>query len=926
MPPDWKAEIRARITTLALAAGREAEIVEELAQHLEDRVADLQGHGVPPDDAYRTARAELSDPGVLAEFLRQAERPMVAEPIALGAEPIALGAEPIALGAEPARRRRRPLGGLWRDVRYGARSFRRSPGFTAIVVATLALGIGANTTIFSAVYALLVRPMPYPHAERLAVVGWQTSAPDVTSGFSAFWSSPRLETLERTNRVFSGVAGFAQRYATLTGGAQAERVGLELVTGDYFRTFGVRAALGRPLETSDDREGAAPVVLISHALWLRRFGGDSAVIGRALQLKGHPFTVVGVTAAGFGGQSGQVDLWLPHVAAGTLFSRLMLDSPDIAWMEVVARLAPGVGVPAAEEALRALRLAIVAGASPEQLRLMEAPRLVPLAEYKRDPAISRSFLVLFAAVAFVLLVTCLNVAGLLVTRAIRRRREVALRVAIGATPAGIVRQLVVEHVLLALGGGLGAALLSVWGVRLLATTGRAIAGRQFGTTSSQLFDPSVIRLDAGVLAFNFLLALVAAVLFGFGPAWIAARSDVSAVLKEGGGGRTVTGGRSHARRWLAATEMALAIVLVVGAGLMTRSLVDLRAIRLGYDANGVTSFTIPPSDRPAIESELLRRLGTLPGVESVGAATGPPLGGYVNTTPVTVESSGGAPVRVPDVGVHYADGAFFRTLRVPIVQGRAFTDADGPDAPRVVIVNQAAARRLWPGANPIGQRIHLEANWPRGAWAEVVGVAGDVQYRGVEDVVESDVYLPWRQGGFIATFFVRSTLPPASLVPSIRREVAAVDPDLPVTNIRPLAALGAEATARTRYASLLLVIFAGIATLVAAIGVYGVVAHLVSDRRRELGIRIALGAGRRSVVRLVLREGLRMSLWGAATGIVLAFGTTRVLRSSLYLVSPTDPVTFVLAAALLSAIGLLAAWIPARRATKVDPMTALRSE
>jgi predicted permease len=826
----------------------------------------------------------------------------------------------------PSARRAGLVGQVWEDLRYGGRSLRQHRGFTAVIALTLALGIGANASTFSVVYALFLRPLPYAQPDRLMEVGWKTSLPRVPHGFYAYWSAPRLRLLAQEQRVFSGVAGFARRGATLTGVDQPERVALELVTGNYFSVLGVRTSLGRAFNEADDVPGAERVALLSHDLWVRRFGADAGVIGRTLDLNGVPFAIAGVLPTEFRGQSGQIDVWLPTSAAAILFNRILIDSPVLSWLEVVGRLAPGVSGARAAAGLSAVGRDIALTTGGDR-HLFQEVQLVPLDAYKRDPAVARSFVILFAAVGLVLLVACVNIAEFLITRAVARRREIALRLALGATPGRIVRQLLVEHTILAAVGGAGAAVVAIWGTKLLAASSRAIAGRQVGITASQMFDFYTIQLDGAVLAFNFALALATAFLFGLLPAWVAATPDLNGSLSDSAGGRTGTSPRYRLRRGLVVSEIALALVLVTSAGLMTRSLIDLHAIRLGYDATDVITFNVTFSKRPGADREMLRRLAALPGVEAAGGMTDPPFGGFVNETPVAVQPSSGSGADTSRlVGVHYVGGAAFSAIHTPILRGRAFTDADDAHAPRVAIVNATAARALWSNRDPVGQRIHLDVNWPDGQWAEVVGIVGDIRYGQAEDVVEPDVYLPYTQGGFLGWLFVRTPTSLQAQLPAIRHSIRAVDPNIALSNIQPLAAVAADAISRTTYASTLLGCFAAIAMFLAAVGTYGIVSHLVSERRKEIGIRLALGAEAGRIVRLMLREGFPLIGCGVFGGIVAAVGTTNLLKSSLYGVSSTDPATFVVAALVLILVAVAAAYIPARRATRTDPLVVLRSE
>ncbi len=820
---------------------------------------------------------------------------------------------------------------FWQDLRYGMRMLMKHPGFTAVAVVTLALGIGANTAIFSVVNAVLLRPLPYAEPDRLMKVVQRNTAPGKSS-MSALWAYRRFEVLRDHSQSLAGVAAYAERAYNLTGVDEPERLQVEFVSATYCQTLVIPAVVGRTFTAQEDKPHASPpTALISHGLWQRRFGADPKIIGRTIELDKQPLAVVGVLPAGFKGQSGTVDVWLPMGAVPVLMSPVMLTNPRSYWVQVIARLKPGVTLEQAQTEMNSLTEQIEKlYPGPTQSRPSgageEVITLVPLKEAQLNPVFRQSFLLLFAVVGIVLLIVCTNIAGLLLARTAGRQKECAVRLALGASRSRLVQQLLTESVLLSLSGGSLGILVALWGIDLLNEFKPTDAG-QFWTSYAQTFRFFTIRLDGWVLAFNFLLAMVTGILFGLTPAWQASRPDLNRALKDSAGSLTAAWrGMGHSVwRLLVISQIALALVLLAGAGLMIRSLVNLLAVDLGFDPTNVITMQVYARDATLeFYRQLHERAAALPGVESVSVAGTAPLSGYSAMSSLEVEG------RETTAAIHTVSPDYFRTLRIPLLGGRVFTEQDRIGAKRVAILNRTAAHRFFPGADPVGKliRVHLAADYPKAEpLLEIVGIVGDVKYGRIEEVSRPEIYLSaWQPVAHPATLIIRARVDPTTLVSAVRREVRLLDPNLPLHGIETMAERVAEVTSRTRFLALMLGLFAGLALILSAIGIYGVIAHAVSARVKEIGIRMALGAESRAVLWLVLQNGIRLTFVGLALGLIASLAATRVLSSQLYGVSAIDATTFVMIALLLSVVALVASYLPARRATRVDPMVALRYE
>ncbi|HEX9580281.1 MAG TPA: ABC transporter permease [Gemmatimonadales bacterium] len=817
---------------------------------------------------------------------------------------------------------------LLADLRYAFRSLRNHPGFTALVVVTLALGIGANTTVFSAVYAVLLSRAPFAQPDRLRIIRPTLRPTEGRTDTMSVWSYPAYEAFRTANPQLTDVAAYTPRALSynLAGTDQPQRVGVELVSGSYFGVLGVPAALGRGFAPEEDlTPGTHPVTILSDDLWRRAFGADSGVVGRAITLNTVPFTVIGIMPAGFAGLSERADAWAPMMMAPTLTFRNRLRGALSFWHAVVARLPAGVTAPEWES-----RLATSAPSVQEALPLEQAfgpVRLgfasLPLADTRVNPVLARALLVLLGVVGFVLLIACANVANLQLARGARRTREIGVRIAMGVSRGRLVRHLVTESLVLGVLGGAGALAIAVWGVELVASLRPpALAGT---------VDIGSLHLSGPVLGFNFAVALAATALFGALPALVAARSDPRTLL--------ATSIESRHRRGplgaLVAIEVALAVVLLIGASLLTRSFARLQSTPLGFDPRGLVSayVNVPrqayDSARTAqLFSEATRRLAAVPGVRHAAAANCLPLAGGCDHPRMHIRNRAEGPQAGYEVWMNMVTPSYFATLGIPLVGARTFTETDHARAPRVAIVTHAAAQQYWPGQNPVGERIQLTVGWgPEDDWAEVVGVVGDVPLARPDEPATPGVYLSFPQYFYLSNYLIAQTDgDPGAAVAALRNVLADLDPNLSLWDVQTMTDRTARATASERFSTVLLGVFGLLALALGAVGIYGVLSFSVAGRTRELGVRMAVGARSGDVLLLVVRDGLRYAIIGMAAGLVAAFFLVRLLRDQLYAVSPTDPLAFGAAVAVLGLAVVAACYVPAQRAARVDPMVALRSE
>lgn len=795
------------------------------------------------------------------------------------------------------------------DFRYAVRSFLKSPGFFAIAVVVLALGIGANTAIFSVVNAVLLRPLIYKDTDRLVMV-WGTDTKN--PGGPRPVSVPTYREWQSRNTVFDKMAGSSDAVYSLTGIGDPVSVVAYRFDANFFDLLGVQPGLGRTLLPNETQAGQDRIVVLSHRLWQQRFGSDPNVLGRSITLSGNPYTVIGVMPAGFQHPQG-VELWTPLVIDARLAANWAARP-----LRVGAKLKPGVTVAQAQAEMQRIA-GEVAQIHPET-NAAEGNLVASFTE-SRAGDIRPALVMLMGAAGFILLITCANLANLLLSRATARSREMGIRTALGASRWRLLRQLVSESFVLAtVGGGLGLA-LAVWTTDLLLAI--------FPNNIANLNIPKVeaIPIDARVLAFTSAVSILTAFAFGLAPAFHALRYQLNERAPDQQGKRF--------RRALVVAEVALTLVLLAGAGLMIRSFMHVVESDLGIEPKNVLAVQVflggnkysEPPKRLAFVNDVLPRLQSLSGVESAGATNFLPLSGFWGVAPIYVEGqTPPKPGEEPQADNRLATADYFKTMGIRLVRGRAFSERDNGSAPKVVIINQSLANRFWPNGDPVGSRITI-GNRSNPDWMEVVGVVGDVKSFGQEQATHLDIYRPLAQVPFpLVAFTVRTSSNPSSFFASVRQQIWAVDKEMPMFRENTMEKLAAESTTMRRISIQLLGGFALLALLLAAVGTYGVMAYSVSQRFREIGIRMALGAERRMILKLIIGETGRMVFLGITIGLLAALGLTRFVSSLLFGVSAADPAVYFSMSLLLIAVAFIAGYIPARRATRVDPMIALRHE
>jgi predicted permease len=901
----WRNEIRNRFDGLEL----DAVIIEELGQHLDDFYQDAIAGGTTPDEAERLTREELSGSAVFVQERRQTEPP--------------------TLGAD---RRNNMIMDLWQDLRYGLRQLRKHPGFTTVATLTLALGIGANTAIFSLLDAVLLRNLPVKNPEQL--IELQTiysSELTANKSYNSFSYIALKYFREKTRSLSAMIASSNTQFYCAAEGASPERVQGQYVTGDYFSVLGVGARLGRTITMADDRmESPTPAAVISDEYWSRRFGRDPGVIGKRIVIEEIPFTVVGVAPPEFFGTSvgRRVDLWAP-LATETLIRRPSATlSAGPKWLQLVGRMKPGFSLEQAKAELETHfrpavlepEMALSRKGLPKELswRLRVEPAGKGLSILRQQ--FSKPLLILMAVVGGVLLIACANLANLLLARAAARRREIAVRLALGAGRGRLIRQLITETLLLGfLGGGLG-LLAASFGTRSL------LRIMESGRADVQLN----VSPDMRVMGFTALLSILTALLFGFFPALRASRADLTSALKEGGANGESGGSRRALSRGLIVAQIALSLTLVVGAGLFLRSLRNLHAIDLGFKPEQALLATLDPShsgrakdEIRALYSSLLEGLHSLPGVQSASRSWINPIAGGGSSLQVTVDGRVPTPEMRNEMFTNWVAPRYFETLGVPLLRGRDFDSRDRPDSPKVAILNQKMARLYFGDEDPIGRRIRVGE---QGDVREVIGVVGDANYLEIREQAPPTFYTSVLQGGEGSEFAIRTTGDPSTLIPAVRREIESRAKGIAVVGIRPIMSQIDASIVEERLVALLSACFGCLALFIAAVGLYGVLSYAVARRTREIGVRMALGARATDVMRMILKEILTLSLIGLAIGLPIALAFGRLAADLLYGLSPFDPVTLCVSALVILAAALIAGYLPARRAATVDPMAALRAE
>lgn len=804
------------------------------------------------------------------------------------------------------------------DIRYGFRMLIKRPGFTIIVVLTLALGIGANTTIFSAVDAVLLNPLPYQDPDRLVAV-WETNRQlsaemwdrnEVAMGNFRDWRS--------RNQVFDQLGSLFTADVNLTGVGEPERIRSCVVTTNFFQVLGIQPMIGRSFLPEEEKIGSPRVVILSSGLWERLFGSDPNLTNKSLTLNGTPVAVIGVMPPGFDLQfpsNTRVDMWLPLRIDPANFDR------NNHFLYALARLKPGISRDRAQSEMN-----LIATQLQQQYPETNAQKdvnIVPLRKQLVGKVESYLYL-LFAAVVFVLMIACANVAGLLLARVTARHKEVAVRIALGASRWRIIRQLLTESIILSALSGLLGLLFAYAGIKLLVTL-----------TPPEVPRLHEIGLHIPVFLWTLVISILTGVLFGLAPALQASRPDLNEALKESAG-RNQGGFQRGLRNPLIVSEVAVALLLSVGAGLMIKSFMRLQQVNPGFEANKLLTMNIAlprqkykePQQANAFFDQLAERIKTLPGVKSVGGIDPLPFSNSNVTTGFVVEGAPAMPLSDrPDVGQRAVTPAYFETMGIPVLKGRSFTAQDRDNTPHVIIVNEALASRYWPNQDVIAKRLGFAEDPSKQSWREIVGVVGNVKHQGLEAEPKPEVYFPYQQlpKNFMSVV-VRTSSDPVSMIPAIRSQVFAIDKDQPAFDVMTMDQRLAKSVATSRFVMLLLGAFSVLALGLAALGLYGAMAYLVTQRTQEIGLRMALGARRSDVFKLVVGKGMRLAIIGTAIGLVASLALTRVMKTLLFEVTPTDALTLVIVPVVLLTVALLACYIPARRATNVDPLTSLRYE
>lgn len=894
--PEWKEEVRKRVSGLRLAPSQEDEIVEELSQHLEEVYERSLKGGASEAEAKQIALLELVGDDLLAD-IRRSKKPF---------------RETLIVESSG---RSNLLADFLHDLRFALRMLLKNPGFTIVAVIALALGIGANSAIFSVVNTVLLRPLPYKDPERLVMV-WEdaskTGHPRDTP------SAANYIDWRDQNQVFEGMAAINDESFNLTGAGEPERLAGMRVSASLFPLLGVEPHLGRVFTAAEDQPGSHHVVLLSYGLWQRRFGGDASIVGRPLTLNGESYQVVGVMPARFQFPTTDNQIWVPIA-----FSAREAADREVKYLEVVARLKSGVTLEQAQAEMTTIATRLQQQYPETNVDIGAA--VTSLHEHLVGD-IKPALLILLGAVGLVLLIACANVASLLLARAAVRQKEIAVRVALGARRWRLIRQFLTESILLSTLGGVVGLAVAYAGLVLL---------RSF--IPEDILQASEISIDFKVLGFTLFVSVATGVIFGLAPAIQALRFKQSETLKEGGRDAATGGSGKRLRSLLVTAEVAISLVLLIGAGLLINSFVRLRNVDPGFRSDNLLTMRIvmPLSkylDRPrriAFYNDMLQRVQSLGGVKSVAITSNLPL--YRQGNSMSVQIYGRPelpPAQQPVVVTRIVSPGYFDTMTIPLLSGRKFTDQDVVTTPRVAVISETMARTFWPGEDPVGKRFGIGEIESDESWINIIGVARDVRQLELTAEPKPQAYLTYLQFGFFdpRDLVVKTDVDPASLATAVRSAVWELDKDQPISNVQTMEAILADSIARQRFSMVLLAIFAGVALVLAGVGIYGVTSYSVAQRTREIGIRMALGAQTAAVLKLALGYGMKLVIIGIAIGLVAAFALTRLMSTLLFGVTATDPITFTLISLLLIFVAALASYIPARRATKVDPMIALRYE
>jgi predicted permease len=879
----WWFVLCQRIRTFFRPLAVERELDRELRYHLEREIQENLSRNLPPDEARRAALRSLDGLTTVQEKCRDM-------------------------------RRVNHIENLFQDVRYALRAMGRNPGFTAVIVLTLTLAIGANSAIFSVIDGVLISPLPYPEPDRL-VRAFFTSA-----AFPRFSLNPwDFHDFRERNRVFEGLAGYFHRDVQLSGAGDPEVIPAIRVTAGYFAVLGIKPARGREFTRSDEGVGNGASVILSDRLWRSRFAADPAILGRIILLDSAPYTVVGIMPPGTQhpgnayrplAHGNTVDAWMPFTFDGNPNQR------GSHFVDAIGRLKAGVTPQQAQDEMSRLTAQVLSEHKSTGWHMI----VVPL--YREIVGKSQKLLlVLLGAVGAVLLIACVNAANLMLARSTARRQEIAIRAAIGAGRGRLLRQLLTESMLIALAGGIGGSIVAVGGVKLLV----ALLPAKFPRAQA-------IHLDLSVFAFTFAIALAAGLLFGFAPALQASSVSPIQAMRDGARGATSGRGAVRLRSLLVVAEIGIASALLIGAGLMLHSFVNLMRADPGFQPENVLTATVALpfaqyKNGPGIArfyDRLVTALGGLPGVRAAGAASDIPWTGYDENTSFDIE--GRSPKRgdEPHARYHSATPDYFEAMGIPLVAGRFATQRDTAGEPAEIVINQAMARRYWPGESAVGKRVSFDTP-PK--WTTIIGIVGDVKDAPNSASAEPAFWWPESQAPFPAmSLAVRSTEAQGTLLDSVRREVRALDPSLAISGVRTMRQVAADSLATPRFSMALIGLFACLALALAAIGIYGVIAYSVGQRAHEFGLRMALGANPWDVQRSVLGDGMKLAAAGVALGAGCALFLSQLVRSLLYEVGPNDPATFAAVAVVAVAVASLACYVPARRATRADPMSALRCD